>query len=91
MPADLPKPPTNLSGSDLMTKFAHVLSFPLFMWLTFMQRELVKRVLKWLRPRIPDLGSPCCSTLYIITPIMENQMEKKMENEMETGVILYPL
>ena len=22
-----------------------------------------------------------------ITPIMENQMEKKMENEMETGVI----
>ena len=22
-----------------------------------------------------------------ITPIMENQMEKKMENEMETGII----
>ena len=23
-----------------------------------------------------------------ITPIMENQMEKKMENEMETGIIM---
>ena len=25
------------------------------------------------------------------TPIMENQMEKKMENEMETGIIYNPL
>ena len=25
--------------------------------------------------------------LYYGTPIMENQMEKKMENDMETGVI----
>ena len=24
---------------------------------------------------------------YSIAPIMENQMEKKMENEMETGII----
>ena len=24
---------------------------------------------------------------YIIPPIMENQMEKKMKNEMETGII----
>ena len=24
------------------------------------------------------------------TTIMENQMEKKMENEMETGIIRYP-
>ena len=24
---------------------------------------------------------------YLLPPIMENQMEKKMENEMETGVV----
>ena len=30
---------------------------------------------------------PVAMTLIVYPPIMENQMEKKMENEMETGVI----
>ena len=42
-----------------------------------------------------DLNLGSCSTKYrdiywgYYIPIMQNQMEKKMENEMETGIIRY--
>ena len=39
---------------------------------------------------VQDLGFPKYISVYIgylLPPIMENQMEKKIENEMETGSI----
>ena len=36
------------------------------------------------------MRSPACETpsWFSLTPIVENQMDKKMENEMETGIYI---